>query len=149
MTAPPDIIGFSYYLWNADLSLKIAGIIKQKYPDVVIVFGGPNFPVETHRQKKWLEENRQVDFFICLEGEKAFRNLVSAIIENNKDVEKIRRTNIENTCSYDGKTFFINPLGERLLNLDEIPSPYLRGYLDKYFFNFPVAYFRNNQGLSF
>lgn len=145
----PDIIGFSFYMWNSDLSLKVAKIIKQKHPNIITVFGGPNFSVEIEKQKEWLQMNRQADFFIPFEGEIAFCNLVTSIIENNKDLDKVRRSGIKSTCSYDGESFFIYPLEERIKNLEEIPSPYLEGYFDK-FFDTPLWFmYETNRGCGF
>ena len=43
----PDIIGFSNYMWNFELSLSLARRIKEYAADTIIVMGGPNYPVET------------------------------------------------------------------------------------------------------
>jgi radical SAM superfamily enzyme YgiQ (UPF0313 family) len=37
----PDCVGFSMYVWNRQLSLQTAAILKQKKPDIVILAGGP------------------------------------------------------------------------------------------------------------
>lgn len=147
--SPPDIMGFSHYMWNADLSLKIAKIIKEEYPKTVIIFGGPNFPVEEEREKEWLKANRQVDFFIRLEGEKPFYNLVTALVENDKDIEAVKRIPVKSVCSFNGREFFIYPTEERIMNLDEIPSPYLNGYLDKYFETSLWPLLETNRGCPF
>ena len=41
----PHIIGFSNYCWNFELSYGFAQLFKRKYPDTVVVMGGPNYPV--------------------------------------------------------------------------------------------------------
>jgi hypothetical protein len=38
----PDIIGFSTYVWNHNWNLTLAKKIKQRWPDCLIVFGGPS-----------------------------------------------------------------------------------------------------------
>jgi anaerobic magnesium-protoporphyrin IX monomethyl ester cyclase len=36
----PDVIGFNTYVWNVELSIKLAQEIKRKRPQSVVVFGG-------------------------------------------------------------------------------------------------------------
>ena len=40
----PAVFGFSSYVWNANYNLQLAKAVKSKYPDCVIVFGGPGVP---------------------------------------------------------------------------------------------------------
>ena len=37
----PHFIGFSMYIWNRNLTLAIAEILKQKKPDIIVFAGGP------------------------------------------------------------------------------------------------------------
>ena len=41
------------------------------------------FSEEIHKQEKWLRERPWVDFFIRLEGEIPFTNLIDSILDNN------------------------------------------------------------------
>ena len=41
----PDVIGFSNYMWNSELSLALARRIKEYAADTIVVMGGPNYPV--------------------------------------------------------------------------------------------------------
>jgi len=129
----PDIIAFSYYIWNSDLSLKCAEIVKKRFPNAIVIFGGPNFPVEQERQKEWLAENRHVDFYIRFEGEIPFLNIVKVAIESDFNVDAVKKSGLKSLVSYDGKDYYIGQLENRLKNLDDVPSPYVSGYLDKYF----------------
>ena len=40
----PTILAFSNYIWNLELGYKIACLAKQINPNLITVFGGPNFP---------------------------------------------------------------------------------------------------------
>ena len=40
----PTVLSFSNYSWNLELSYKFASVVKQRNPNVVTIFGGPNFP---------------------------------------------------------------------------------------------------------
>ncbi|MFP6570908.1 MAG: hypothetical protein VB815_10455, partial [Dehalococcoidia bacterium] len=57
----PALIGFSNYMWNLDLSYSIATEIKRDYPETVILFGGPNYPLEDHNREEWLMAHPNVD----------------------------------------------------------------------------------------
>ncbi|MDP6507307.1 MAG: radical SAM protein, partial [Planctomycetota bacterium] len=50
----PDIVCFSNYIWNLNLSYEIARVIKEKSPGTVVVFGGPNYPLEPQNQGAFL-----------------------------------------------------------------------------------------------
>ena len=41
----PNVIGFSNYMWNSELSLALARRIKEYAADTIVIMGGPNYPV--------------------------------------------------------------------------------------------------------
>ena len=88
---PLHIAGFSNYVWNSNLSIEFGKLIKKKFVDSIIVFGGPNLPTDQGEQEIFLRNNRAVDFHIVKEGEKAFQSLVEALIENQFDKSNIYR----------------------------------------------------------
>ena len=74
----PDIIGFSNYMWNFELSLSLARRIKEYAADTVVVMGGPNYPVDPSDQETFLRMHPEIDFYVVGEGEIAFANLTAA-----------------------------------------------------------------------
>lgn len=70
---PPDLVGFSCYLWNVDLSLHLAYLLKRLRPGVEIVFGGPDVGP---RGRQILQSHPQVDFVVEGDGEIPFRDLL-------------------------------------------------------------------------
>lgn len=100
----PDICAFSCYQWNKNYNLTLAQQIKQKFPNCVIVFGGPEVTTE-------FLEFSQVDSIILGEGELSFLELLRAAI-NNYNIPQI---------------FFKT----RVDDLTTIPSPYTTGVFDK------------------
>lgn len=145
----PKIVAFSHYMWNSDLSLKVAQIIKKVYPDVVVIFGGPHFPVEVERQKEWIKNNKQVDFYIPFEGEKPFCKLVEVLIKEHCLTDRVKKEDIPGVISCIGDNFNIIPSNDRLKTLDELPSPYLLGYLDQYFETSLWPIVETNRGCPF
>ena len=65
----PKILGFSNYKWNFELSYKFATLAKQRDPNLITVWGGPNFPVDLNEKVEFLRNWPIIDFSIELEGE--------------------------------------------------------------------------------
>ena len=135
----PQIVGFSNYMWNLDLSYTLAGAIKALAPDTLIVFGGPNYPLEGHRQEDWLRSHPAVDVYVTGEGEEPFRNIVDTWSATGS-IEAVKRAPLLGTHSLvDGKLHKHTKIRSdgfddtpRVANLDDTPSPYLMGYLDDF-----------------
>jgi radical SAM superfamily enzyme YgiQ (UPF0313 family) len=145
----PEIIGFSCYIWNSSLSLAFASYIKSISPSTTVVFGGPHFPTDETQQNSWLLDNRCIDFFIEKEGELAFKDLVLAYLDNSGDHEAMHGK-ISSVHSIDSKNIpRHSPITDRIRNLDDIPSPYLEGRMDKFFDGNLLPIIQTNRGCPF
>ncbi len=38
----PRVVGFSLYCWNSPVSIRLAGRLKDEFPDILVVAGGPD-----------------------------------------------------------------------------------------------------------
>src|SRR3990167_9265238 len=57
-TEAPDVATFSSVMWNAQLNYHIARIVKERWPDCLIIFGGPNVPMPPqHDVAPWMVEH--------------------------------------------------------------------------------------------
>ena len=129
----PDIVGFSNYIWNKNLALEFAKVLHEVYPETIIIFGGPNYPVDASEQEGFLNRYPVIDYYVYGEGEIAFYNLVSALRDVLLDKCKI-------SSPIEG-VHYLNSTGEfvdgghckRIRDINEIPSPYLDGSLDEFF----------------
>ena len=130
----PTIFSFSNYSWNLELGYKFAFLAKQRDPNVVTVFGGPNFPTDENEKLDFLKKKPAIDFYIELEGELGFVDLVKALSENNFNVKQLKKLGkkIINTC-YIHEDKLIAGSIERIKDINIIPSPYLTGALDHSF----------------
>ena len=130
----PTIFSFSNYSWNLELGYKFALLAKQRDPNVVTVFGGPNFPTDENEKLDFLKKKPAIDFYIELEGELGFVDLVKALSENNFNVKQLKKhgKKIINTC-YIHEDKLITGSIERIKDINIIPSPYLTGVLDQSF----------------
>lgn len=133
----PAIMGLSNYCWNTRIGLELFRILKEKNPNAITVWGGPNFPSDMKSQEIFLKNCPQLDVYVPIDGEVGFSNIVQRVMEANSEVDtlkKIHERPIDGciTKNLDGKLSYSNSLN-RISNLDEIQSPYLSGLLDKFF----------------
>ena len=130
----PDIVAFANYSWNFHLGYQYTKIIKELYPEITVIFGGPNYGLEDEEINDFWEKYNLIDFYIAREGEDAFLKLLEKLLLNNMSVKAIKsnKEKIPN-CHYseDGQVI-IGPNLPRLA-IEDIPSPYLMGLMDKFF----------------
>tara|TARA_Y100000031_G_scaffold6305_1_gene7713 strand:- start:442 stop:2397 length:1956 start_codon:yes stop_codon:yes gene_type:complete len=116
-----DIVFFSVYIWNYQISLKIAMGIKQLRKDCIVVFGGPQVSESAIGMRMFLENNPFVDIGCYGQGEIAFLSILENFEEQLwGNVSSIGFLNKENSFVY-------NTASERISNLDEIPHVYSGG----------------------
>ena len=145
----PDIACFSNYMWNIDLSTQIAKLVKQKNPQAITIFGGPNYPTDAGEQEQFLREYPVIDFHVYKEGEIAFTELLQKLADNNFDAETTKKETLRSCHFLKNDVFTAGPIIDRIKNLDEIPSPYLTGLLDEFFDEYLVPVEQSNRGCPF
>ena len=59
----PSMLCFSAYSWNFELSYKFASLVKKRNPNVIITFGGPNFPTEDFEKLNFLNQRKNQWFY--------------------------------------------------------------------------------------
>jgi Fe-S oxidoreductase len=130
----PHIVGFANYSWNFNLSYQYTRVIKALWPETVVVFGGPNYGIEPEEIAEFWAHHDLIDFYVVREGEEAFVKLVDALIEAGGDAQALKRSGsaIPN-CHYKGDDALVIGPDLPRLNLDDLPSPYLMGLMDKFF----------------
>jgi radical SAM superfamily enzyme YgiQ (UPF0313 family) len=81
----PDIVGFSVYIWNVEIIKQILRTIRNNYPDIILILGGPEV---SYQNDTYFKENL-TDFIIAGEGEKSFHLLLDAIHQKKTDFSSI------------------------------------------------------------
>lgn len=120
--AKNDIVAFSTYVWNRNYNFTLAQKIKEINPNVFIVFGGPEPPITN--PNIFLDVMPFCDVIVRGEGEYIFASLLEKYIKNedySNDVGLLINQN--GVCKDTGA-------GERINELDSVPSPYLSGVFD-------------------
>ncbi len=150
---PPDILALSNYAWNFRIGLEMFRIFKQMNSNGLTIFGGPNLPLDMDSQTIFLKDNTEFDIYIPLEGEVGFSNIVEKVL-NFKSRENLQKQISE--ISIDGcilrksnGDFQYSPSTIRTKDLDEIPSPYLNGMMDKFFDGKLSPAIQTNRGCPF
>ena len=117
------IIGFTCALGNQLASLVLSKRIKQRFPNVKIVFGGPN--VRGITAEEIMKNFTWVDYIVDGEGEIAFPSLVNRILEGRFEEEipgvLFRKDGV---CVRSEGDFEIVPL-------DDIPQPDYTEFFDE------------------
>jgi radical SAM superfamily enzyme YgiQ (UPF0313 family) len=137
--APPDVLCFSSYAWNARLTYKFAEYTKKTYPGAVTIFGGPDFPLPEDERKDFLLERPAIDFFIKWDGEHALVGLLKNLFARDMDFKglKAEAVSLPNVCYVDQSGQYVEGPDHRVRDLMTVPSPYLVGLMDQ-FFEYPM-----------
>ncbi len=153
LTNPPDLMGLSNYCWSQNVSQEMFKLFSQVNPDGLRIWGGPNFPLDLPSQNKFFDENKDFDIYVPVEGEIGFSNVIQkALTANSK--KNIRETTLSGPIGdcilrgIDGKLHYSFEQ-HRIQKLDEIPSPYTTGILDKFFDGKLVPMLQTNRGCPF
>jgi radical SAM superfamily enzyme YgiQ (UPF0313 family) len=148
--APPDILGMSNYPWNFSLGMEFFRMAKALSPQTICVMGGPNIPLEDEGRVDFIKRNELIDFYAYLEGEEAFSALITRAIETGLDREKMKSEPIDGFIHrMGGNEVMKGIMLPRRRALDEIPSPYLTGYMDKFFDGKLSPMMETNRGCPF
>lgn len=140
-----DVVGFSTYVWNGRISLEIARRLKQRRPDMLIVFGGPQVP---DQPEEFLRAHPFVDVAVHNEGELVFMEILESYPDRGGWV------NLSSVSFIDANGQFVrNPNGQRIRDLDDVPSPYLVNIFEPLMAANPsenwIALWETNRGCPF
>ena len=120
----PGVAAFSVSMWNEQLCLRVAKEVKARWPECLIIFGGPQPPFHP---AYYFVRHPFIDVTVRGEGEGAFRDILERWVEsqNFEPIPGISwREPKTGRCIYSGAE---RPLPQ---DLDIYPSPYLSGLFD-------------------
>ena len=130
----PRVIGFASYTWNCDLAYEYATRIKRHSPETVVVFGGPNYGLRPAEIAEYWRCHPLIDFQVVLEGERAFAELVATLAVYNFEAETLKASRVKPAnCHYMFNGELVAGSFLPRLEIDELPSPYQTGLMDKFF----------------
>lgn len=122
----PAVAAFSTSMWNEQFNLCLAKLIKRRFKDCLIVFGGPQVP---HSPEVYFTHHPFVDVAVRGEGEKPF----AAILDRFRESRDF--SGIPNVAWRDAKGICQRNRDElpKEKDLDVYPSPYLLGLFEYLF----------------
>lgn len=138
-----DVIAFSCYIWNIELTLRLTSELKLLRPDLFVIFGGPEVSFGCHAL---LTGNPHVDLIVRGEGEITMFELCRALADCGHGA-----LSDERLMAIDGITFrsgdeIISAPDRAPARLDELPSPFAAGLVDC---SKPLVYVETSRGCPF
>ncbi len=131
----PDIVGLGCYDWNYNLSKKIAAFIKERFPECLIVFGGPSIMSDPEDNRKLLSENPFIDLLVSSDGEFPFANIIQLLFDFREKADRINMIKskpIDGVSALNGGNIVMGKPFDIVKDLSSLPSPYLTGFLDDF-----------------
>ena len=118
----PSVAAFSLSMWNEQLNLVVAAEVKRRWPDCLIVFGGPQVP---QHPSDYFREHPFVDVAVRAEGEEAFSKILLRNLES-RDFRGLTGVSFRmgDECVRNEEN------SHQPKDLDMYPSPYLEGLFD-------------------
>lgn len=113
----PDLVAFSVHSTTFSLALKLASALKQKYANILTLFGGIHVSIEPEN----VIGQNAVDLICLGEGEEATLELC----KNIKDGKAVN--NVRNIWLKDNSGIIRNPL-RPVIEMDSLPTPTWNGF---------------------
>jgi radical SAM superfamily enzyme YgiQ (UPF0313 family) len=138
-----NIVLFSTYVWNINISKAIAKELKKKNKECFIIFGGPSVP---DRSESFLRENNYIDCCIHQEGERT----ITTVLDN---IENDQWRNVHGISFIKNEKYYSKPPLPKMTDISILPSPYLGGFFDELIKKNPqekwLALWETNRGCPF
>lgn len=125
----PAVLALSISMWNYELSLLIAKTVKHRYPDCVVICGGPSVPFQPD---DFFENHPYVDITCRGEGELIFSEILLELLKPKSERDFTR---IAGISFWESGRIITNAENHEPLNLNQYISPYLSGEFDYLFEN--------------
>jgi len=107
----PDVLGMAQYVWNSELNLYMAGLLKRNNPDCLVVAGGPNLYLSAEERLMYLKEKNFIDLCVSYDGEIPFAETIQRFV-NGESIEDIK-------TNPPAGTYAINPVSDELVEAKE------------------------------
>ena len=136
-----DVLGFACYIWNIDMTLHVVDMVKAVRPDIKIILGGPEV---SFTADEILNRCTAIDYVVQGEGEEAFYQLISALIDGKDGLEDeipgVRGRHISGQLLGSTDTVEVK-------DLSTIPFPYVEE--DMVDLEHKIIYYESSRGCPF
>jgi len=138
----PDFIGYSCYVWNVSKVFDVMRVLKNRLNSIHII-GGPEVSANGMAS---LPQPHIVDYFVVDEGERKLLSLLRFLQSKRRGDSVGFPKGIARWES--GKIVYEKDV-DRITDLDEIPSIYLSGSIDKSLYGRQQAFMETQRGCRF
>lgn len=126
-----DCYGFSCYIWNMEMILKICEVLKKSKPECCIFLGGPEVSYDSNTL---LKKYPNIDYILAGEGEIIFPQFLAAFDKDQKNIlDSIGR-------KANGELAIVE-------HLDKLPFPYTEEDLEEH--TKQIVYYESMRGCPF
>lgn len=148
----PDVVGFACYIWNRELTLKLAAALKKTLPDIIIVLGGPEVSADA---AVILSQYPYVDFVVQGEGEASVPGLLAQLERWKNDGQGSARhiqdihemMNVPGVAQRTSTGIGLNGGACYVDDLDSLPFPYTEAELAK--LDNRILYYESSRGCPY
>ncbi len=116
----------SNYMWTREANLLASAKAKAKYPDLIVIHGGPDTPGYPASCQTFLEAHPYIDFAVQGEGEQTLRELLQML---STDPDRIGE--VPGLSYLKAGKLHQSPPRARSADANLFPSPVLSGVYDK------------------
>lgn len=114
-----DVLCLTCYVWNHEYNLHVARIFKAANPRGIVVFGGPDIPLDPDLHAGFAEARRDVDCFVVGPGEHTFARMMDGIRDHP--------STWPNCFGHGWSNASARP---KQIAAEEMPQPYIDGVFD-------------------
>ncbi|OGO86686.1 MAG: hypothetical protein A2Y22_03160 [Clostridiales bacterium GWD2_32_59] len=132
----PDMLGFSCYIWNIDIVMRVVKNINKVLPDTKIFLGGPEVSFDG---KEILKNNPEIDVIVLGEGEEKVLKLIKSWKQNRGIAD------IDGIIYKEGKSILYNAPAS-FMELDNLSFIYEDNLDD---FNNKIIYYESSRGCPY
>lgn len=133
-----QVIGFSCYIWNIEMTCHIITLIKQVYPQVIVFVGGPEV---SYTARQVLQDHPDIDYVLQGEGEEMVPAFLQALAKRQSGIG-IPGVMGRRGDSIDGDETF-----QEVSKLDTLPFPYEGENIGD--LNHKIMYYESSRGCPF
>lgn len=147
----PDVLAVTNYCWNYQLQCRTLRHVRGLYPDVLTVMGGPNISLSPEGEEARLRQTPGLDLYVVNEGDESFVDMLSRYLDSGLRKSRLFQEPLPSAIFVDpdsGQVVRGNPT-PRMRQLDDIPSPYLMGFMDQFFEADFCPMIQTNRGCPF
>ena len=134
----PEVVGIACYIWNREMTLKLAAALKKVLPAVRIILGGPEASGDA---TEILRQNPSVDFVVQGEGEESLPELLADLAQAGTG------RNVAGIAVRFGDGVELNGGVRVVENLDDLPFSYqeeqMAGLANR------IIYYESSRGCPF